>query len=328
MPECYRHPGVETGVSCSSCGRPICPDCMTPTPVGMRCPECSGEKTRIVSGPAAISGAGDWPATKVLIGICVAVYLLEILTGTGGLGAGGSAVLANFGVLGAGVAEGEWYRLITGGFLHLSIFHLAFNMVALFFLGRILEPSIGTVRFLAIYFASLLAGSFGAILLSGSFVNTVGASGAVFGIFGATFLIARGRGLDHIASQIGLILGINLLLTFTISGISIGGHIGGLVGGLACGALVVAGEKGRLGRSAGPIEYSAMAAIAIGSFIGAIAISEPVPGGFSDALAGFPYGITIAATMALAGLRGLNKGRRPYPVGHRKARWHFSNSRK
>lgn len=300
---------------------------MTPTPVGMRCPECSSEKTRVVSGPAAISGAGDWPATKVLIGICVVVYLLEILTGRGGLGAGGSTVLANFGVLGAGVADGEWYRLITGGFLHVSIFHLAFNMIALFFLGRILEPSIGTVRFLGIYFASLLAGSFGAILLSGSFVNTVGASGAVFGIFGATFVIARGRGLDHIASQIGLILGINLLLTFTISGISIGGHIGGLIGGLACGALVIAGEKGRLGRQAAFIEYSAIGAIALGSFLGAIAISQPVPGGFADALAGLPHGIPLALAMACAGLRGFVETRRAIPVENRKAgwpKWHFS----
>ena len=257
-----------------------------------------------MSGPAAISGTGDWPATKILIGACVAVYLLEIMTGSGGLAPGASTLLANFGVLGAGIAEGEWYRLVTGGFLHVSIFHLAFNMVALFFLGRILEPSIGTARFVGIYFASLLAGSFGAILLSGSFVNTVGASGAVFGIFGATFVIARGRGLDHIASQIGLILGINLLLTFTISGISIGGHIGGLLGGLACGALVVAGERGRLGRSAAAVEYSVIAVIAIGSFLGGIAISEPIPGGFGEAVAGIPYGAEPAALGLAAAVGG------------------------
>ena len=277
----------------------------------MRCPECSSEKTRVVSGPAAISGAGDWPATKALIGICVAVYFLEILTGTGGLNASSSSVLANFGVLGAGVAEGEWYRLVTGGFLHLSIFHLAFNMIALFFLGRILEPSIGTVRFLAIYFASLLAGSFGAILLSGSFVNTVGASGAVFGIFGATFVIARGRGLDHIASQIGLILGINLLLTFTISGISIGGHIGGLLGGLACGALVVAGERGKLGSSAAFVEYSSFGAIAFASLLGGILISEPIPGGFGDALAGLPgtVPLLVAGVALIPGLQAILRDR-------------------
>ena len=301
---------------------------MTPTPVGMRCPECSSEKTRVVSGPAAISGAGDWPATKVLIGICVAAYLLEILTGRGGLSAGGSTVLANFGVLGAGVADGEWYRLITGGFLHLSIFHLAFNMVALFFLGRILEPSIGTPRFLGIYFASLLAGSFGAILLSGSFVNTVGASGAVFGIFGATFVIARGRGLDHIAREIGIILGINLLLTFAIPGISIGGHLGGLVGGVICGALVIAGEKGRLGSFAAPVEYSAIAAVAIASFLGAIAVAEPIPGGFGEALAGLPSAAYLLLASTFAGLKGFGKALRGLPLQDRKARWHFSTRKR
>ncbi|MBK8294959.1 MAG: rhomboid family intramembrane serine protease [Solirubrobacterales bacterium] len=205
---CYRHPSVETGVSCSSCGRPICPDCMIQTPVGFRCPECGREKTRVVSGPAAISGTGAYPATLVLIGVNVAAFLLTIATGSGGLSAGGS-VFNNFSVLGVGVADGEWYRLITGGFLHAGFMHLAFNMFALYFLGKILEPSVGTVRFVMIYFACLLAGSFGAILLSGSFTPTVGASGAVFGIFGAVFVIARGRGLNDLAREVGIILAIN-----------------------------------------------------------------------------------------------------------------------
>ena len=277
MAQCYRHPEEETGVSCSSCGRPICSDCMTPTPVGMRCPECSREKTRVVSGVGET--AAGYPATKVLIGLCVVAYLLEIASGTGGISPGSSPVLNDFGLRGIFVADGQWYRLITCGFLHVSIFHLAFNMVALFFLGRILEPSIGTPRFLAIYFASMLAGSFGALLLSGSLVNTVGASGAVFGIFGATFVIARGRGLDHIAREIGVILGINLLLTFTIAGISIGGHLGGLIGGVLCGLMVIAGERGRLGSAPAVLEYGSFLAIALLSAIAAIAVSEPPPPG-------------------------------------------------
>ena len=148
-------------------------------------------------------------------------------------------------------------------------------MFALYFLGRVLEPSIGTPRFLAVYFASLLAGSFGAILLSGSFVLTVGASGAVFGIFGATFIIARGRGMNTIAREIGVILGINLLITFAIPGISIGGHLGGLIGGVLCGILIVAGERGRLGNNAKVLEYGGFAALAAVSLFAAIAISEP-----------------------------------------------------
>jgi len=243
----------------------------------MRCPECSQEKTRVVTGP--VSEGGGYPATKALIGLCVLAYLFGIASGGGGLGGGSSPLLFDFGLRGVFVADGQWYRLVTSGFLHVSLFHIAFNMVALYFLGRILEPSIGTPRFLAIYFASMLAGSFGALLLSGSLVNTVGASGAVFGIFGATFVIARGRGLNHIAREIGVILGINLLLTFTVAGISIGGHLGGLAGGVLCGLVVIAGERGRLGRSAPAVEYGVFATIALFSAFGAIAVSEPLPPG-------------------------------------------------
>lgn len=275
---CYRHPKVETGVSCSSCGRPICPDCMTPTPVGMRCPECASEKTRVRSGPAATSQVGGYPATVALIAINVIVFLAEMATGSGGLSSTTSDLIGDFGLRGAQVADGEWYRLVTSGFLHAGFMHIAFNMIALYFLGRVLEPSIGTVRFLMVYFASLLAGSFGAVLLSDNLALTVGASGAVFGLFAATFIIAYGRGLGHVANEIGLIIGINLLLTFTISGISIGGHLGGLIGGGLCGILVIAGERGYLGSNARLLEYGGMIAIAAVSVFAAISAAEPVPG--------------------------------------------------
>ncbi|MEX1219502.1 MAG: rhomboid family intramembrane serine protease [Solirubrobacterales bacterium] len=275
MDHCYRHPDVETRVSCSSCDRPICPDCMTPTPVGMRCPECSRERTRVTSGPAAVSSANSTPATFALIVICVGAYMLEIATSSGGLNTSFNSLITNFGLQGAAIGDGEWYRLLTGGFLHAGLLHLGFNMFALFFLGRILEPSIGTSRFLFVYFASLLAGSFGAILLSGNFVVTVGASGAVFGIFGATFIIARGRGMNTIAREIGVVLGINLLITFAIPGISIGGHLGGLIGGVLCGLLIVAGERGKLGSSAKFVEYGGFATVAVVSFLAAVLISEP-----------------------------------------------------
>lgn len=248
---------------------------MTPTPVGMRCPECSRERTRVTSGPAAVASANATPATFALIVICVGVYMVEIATASGGLNTSANSLITNFGLQGAAVGDGEWYRLITGGFLHAGLLHLGFNMFALYFLGRVLEPSIGTPRFLSVYFASLLAGSFGAVLLSGNFVLTVGASGAVFGIFGATFIIARGRGMTTIAREIGVILGINLLITFAIPGISIGGHLGGLIGGLICGALIVAGERGKLGSSAKLIEYGGFAAVAVVAFFAAISISEP-----------------------------------------------------
>ena len=273
METCYRHPDRETGVSCSSCGRPICPDCMTPTPVGMRCPECSKQRTRVTHGQAAFSPAGRAPATFALIAINAVAFLTEIGGGAGGLGATGSSVINSFGLQGFAVADGEWYRLLTGGFLHAGAIHLLFNMFALYILGRLLEPGIGTPRFLALYFASLFAGSFGALALSDPLQVTVGASGAVFGIFGATFVIARERGMSAIASQIGFVLLLNLALTFGISGISIGGHLGGLAGGLLCALAIVAGDRGLLGPRRVPVEMTAMALLGVLSIAGALAVA-------------------------------------------------------
>lgn len=271
MATCYRHPDRETGVSCSNCGRPICPDCMTPTPVGMRCPECAKQKTRVTRG-AVGPGRYDTPATYVLIALNVVAYLIEIAGGNGGLSPGNSSIVIDFGLYGPFVAEGEWYRLLTSGFLHASIIHLGFNMFALYFLGRILEPGIGTPRFVALYFASLFAGSFGALLLDPNAL-TIGASGAVFGIFGATFVIARHRRIDGLASSIGIILLLNLAITFGRPEISIGGHLGGLAAGVLCALVIVAGERGMLGPRRLPLELAAMIAIAIVSIVAAVAVA-------------------------------------------------------
>jgi membrane associated rhomboid family serine protease len=271
MATCYRHPNRETGVSCSNCGRPICPDCMTPTPVGMRCPECAKQKTRVTRG-AVGPGRYDTPATYVLIALNVVAYLIEIAGGNGGFSPGNSSIVIDFGLYGPFVAEGEWYRLLTSGFLHASIIHIGFNMFALYFLGRILEPGIGTPRFVALYFASLFAGSFGALLLDPNAL-TIGASGAVFGIFGATFVIARHRRIDGLASSIGIILLLNLAITFGRPEISIGGHLGGLAAGLLCALVIVAGERGMLGRRRLPLELAAMVAIGVFAIVAAIAVS-------------------------------------------------------
>jgi membrane associated rhomboid family serine protease len=271
MATCYRHPNRETGVSCSNCGRPICPDCMTPTPVGMRCPECANERTKVTRGAVAPSHY-DAPATYVLIALNIAAYLIEIAGGGGGLSPGNSSILLDFGLFGPSVAEGEWYRLLTSGFLHASIFHIGFNMFALYFLGRILEPGIGTPRFVALYFVSLFAGSFGALLLDPNAL-TIGASGAVFGIFGATFVIARSRGVDALASSIAFILVLNLAITFGRPEISIGGHLGGLAAGLLCALVIVAGDRGMLGPRRLPVELAMMIAIGVLSIIASIVIA-------------------------------------------------------
>ncbi|HEX3042145.1 MAG TPA: rhomboid family intramembrane serine protease [Solirubrobacterales bacterium] len=270
---CYRHPDRETRVSCSSCGRPICPDCMTPTPVGMRCPECASQRTKVVRNPTGTPGPDAIPATYALIAINVVVFLIEVATGAGGLFSTKiTQFIADFGLFGPSVAEGEWYRLVTSGFLHLGILHIGFNMFLLLILGRLLEPALGTPRFLALYFASLLAGSFGALVLDPNSL-TVGASGAVFGLAGAVFVIARGRGMDQLAGEIGFLIVFNLVWSFAASNISVGGHVGGLIGGTICALAIVAGEKGAFGRNRLPLEIAAMVLVAAVSVAGALTVA-------------------------------------------------------
>ena len=243
MATCYRHPSRETGVACSNCGRPICPDCMTPTPVGMRCPECARERTKVKT---MRSVQGEPRLVFALIAINVIAFLAEGQFGTQASG-GGTQVYEKGTLLGHlvnpfthqdvpgfGVAHGQYWRLITGGFLHAGFLHIAFNMYLLYVLGRMLEPVLGTVRFGLLYFASLLMGSAGALLAAPT-TPTVGASGAVFGLMGATFFELRARGVDPFAGgvlgSIGGLIIINLVFSFAVAGISVGGHIGGLIGG-------------------------------------------------------------------------------------------------
>jgi membrane associated rhomboid family serine protease len=246
---------------------------MTPTPVGMRCPECSRQRTKVVRNPTGAPGQfSAFPATVVLIAINVIVYLIEIAGGSGGLGEQHGQLIAEFGLFGPSVAEGEWYRLITSGFLHASLWHIGFNMLLLYFLGRLLEPALGTPRFVAVYFASLLAGSLGVMILDPNAL-TIGASGAIFGLAGATFVIARGRGMDAIAAEIGFLIVFNLIFGLTLARVSIGAHIGGLIGGIICALAIVAGERGMLGPKRLPIELALIVAVGAASFLVALAIA-------------------------------------------------------
>jgi membrane associated rhomboid family serine protease len=238
----------------------------------MRCPECSRQRTKVTRGVGEASLFSRAPATFILIGLNVAAYIAEVATGAGGLEANSSSLIPEFALFGPLVNDGEWYRLVTSGFLHAGLWHLAGNMILLYFLGRILEPGIGTVRFVAIYGVSLLAGSFGALLLTPLGV-TYGASGAVFGILAATFVIARGRGVDALASTVGILILLNLALSFGVRGISLGAHLGGLAAGVVCALLIIAGERGKLGERHLPAELLAMAAVAIAAVIGAFAVA-------------------------------------------------------
>jgi membrane associated rhomboid family serine protease len=270
---CYRHPDRETGVSCSNCGRPICPECMTSTPVGMRCPECARQTTKVRVGAGAFSpAAGRMPATIALIGINVVVFLIELAGGGAGSFSGGGNVINDAGLRGPDVANGDWWRVISGGFLHAGFLHLLLNMYVLYVAGSILEPGIGTPRFLGIYFVSLLAGSLGALIVDPNAL-TVGASGAIFGLMAAVVVIARGRGMEQIASQFGLFIVLNLVLTFSISGISIGGHIGGLIGGFVAAALVLFVERQMSGRVGFGFELTGIVLIIAATFAGALVVA-------------------------------------------------------
>jgi membrane associated rhomboid family serine protease len=242
---CYRHPKRETLVSCSECGRFICEECMNFAPVGIRCPE------HATVGPGAKPSAKRQmqmahrrastltaPATIALVAVNVAVYLVTVFQGAGINNPGGK-LFQNMWLSGAQVADGEWWRLVTSMFLHGSLLHLAFNMFALYWLGTVVEEAIGTARFLLVYMVSGLGGSAGALLISFSggslhmtplVAVTVGASGAIFGIMGALLVLEYMTTGSFAGQALGLIL-INLVITFSIPNISVGGHVGGLVVG-------------------------------------------------------------------------------------------------
>lgn len=187
---------------------------------------------------ASLDARADPILTKILIGLNVLAFLAaspnsELFVDGALLG---GWIYRDVGFI--GVDAGEWWRLVTGGFLHANLMHIGFNMYLLWVLGSQLEPFLGRLRFGLLYAGSLLAGSFGVMLLDPSHI-TVGASGAVFGLMGATLVAQRAQGVNPWQSSIGGLVAINLVLTFVIPGISIGGHLGGLVGGAIAAAAYI-----------------------------------------------------------------------------------------
>lgn len=249
VPHCYRHPDRETWITCQRCGRPICPDCMRSASVGFQCPECIAEGRRTVRSPRTVGG-GLVPSRAgyvswTLIGLNVIAYVAIWLTPTD---ISGWSEVEDYGVLlpvgtrfsdvgfVGGVADGEYWRLLTAAFLHASILHILFNMYALSLFGPMLEQALGYVRFIALYFTTAIASSVTVYWLSAEHQTTVGASGAIFGLFGASFAVLMKRGQD--VSSLVMLLGINLLITFTVPNISWQGHLGGLASGLVLGAVL------------------------------------------------------------------------------------------
>ncbi|WP_405389777.1 rhomboid family intramembrane serine protease [Streptomyces sp. NBC_01102] len=232
---CYRHPDRETGIRCVRCERPICTDCMIDASVGFQCPDCVREGSGAGHHPAASRPrtlAGGTVAsdprlvTKILLGINLAVFIAVSVAGRPLLDD-----LLLFGSAGGqGVAEGQWYRLVTSMFLHQEVWHIAFNMLGLWWLGGPLEAALGRVRYLLLYVLSGLAGSALTYWISDPSQGSLGASGAVFGLLGATAVLMRRMNYD-MRPLIALLV-VNLIFTFNPWGaIAWQAHIGGLVAG-------------------------------------------------------------------------------------------------
>ncbi|RVU15741.1 rhomboid family intramembrane serine protease [Streptomyces antnestii] len=250
---CYRHPKVETYVGCTRCARPICPDCMREAAVGFHCPDCVREGSRSIRQARTVFGGrvSTVPlVTYVLIGLNIAVYLAEAVR---------PGIADRFGMLGAGligpdgghyryvggfpdafhaegVAAGEWYRMLTGAFLHLpptegvfGVLHVAVNMWSLWNLGRIVETQLGRVRYLALYLLSAFGSSVLVYLIAPDTL-TVGASGAIFGLGAAYYVTARRLGADM--SGVNRFMAYFLVWMLISAGFaSWQGHLGGLLTG-------------------------------------------------------------------------------------------------
>jgi membrane associated rhomboid family serine protease len=242
VPTCFRHSGRETYVSCVRCGRPACPDCLRSAAVGQQCVECIRQANRTTRRPVGAFGGqitSGAVVTWTLVGINVVCYIGEIFFRNRVIGDG--VLIGRFGPS-IGVAQGQWYRLISNAFLHeplnsggIGPLHIIFNMWALIVVGPALERMLGRLRYVAVYLVSALAGSVLYYLIAPPSAEALGASGAIFGLFGAWFVLARRLRLD-IRQIIGLIA-INLFITFVIPGIAWQAHLGGLIAG---GALTAA----------------------------------------------------------------------------------------
>lgn len=254
--ECARHPGRPALTMCIRCERHVCGDDLIAAPVGYQCVDCarSGPEVRRLTDRPSL------PLTQTLV---LAIVGIALLGTTGAVGA------REFGLVPLLVGRGEWWRLITSAFLHGGLIHLAFNSILLWRLGESLEPTVGTPTFAGLAASGMAGGGLGVVglawlgvatsldrvplvgwvLASGPLTITVGASGMVFGLMGAVLAMLRRRGIDpwstSVGSTIGALVLLNLVLTFAVPSISVGGHVGGLLGGLAAGALVSTGHRAR-----------------------------------------------------------------------------------
>jgi membrane associated rhomboid family serine protease len=273
---CYRHPNEITAIRCTRCDRPICTDCMVPASVGFHCPECvaEGKRTtrvaRTVYGGRVRPGVAPGLVTKVLIAINVAVFIATSASGANPINGhtGSSTVYDRFALVPIQVAHGQWYRLITAAFLHYGILHIGFNMFALWITGPQLEAVLGRLRFATLYVLAGIGGSILSVALGPFDEQAAGASGAIFGLFAALYIVARHLNLQ--TGGIAATIVFNLIFTFSVSNIDWRGHVGGLITGAVIAVIFAYAPKGpsRDRMQAAGIAVVAIV-LAVGGFIAA-----------------------------------------------------------
>jgi membrane associated rhomboid family serine protease len=289
VPVCYRHPSRETYVRCTRCDRPICPDCMREASVGHQCPDCVAAGRRD-QRPARTTFGGGLAGSRgyVTIGLIVVNCLVALAAALSAHSAGALFGQGMAGLLGGStplhtdgslvpvlVADGQYYRLLTSMFLHYGIVHLGMNMWALWVLGRLLESVLGPARFFLLYMIAGLGGSVAVYAFADPRVATVGASGAIFGLFSALFVVLRRLGRN--ASSILPVLLLNLVITFTVPGISIQGHLGGLV----TGAVVAAGIAYAPTRWRTQVQTSVAVGVGVALVLATVARTAMIAGGIA-----------------------------------------------
>ncbi|MHA6797785.1 rhomboid family intramembrane serine protease [Bounagaea algeriensis] len=248
LPGCVRHPDRPTGLRCTRCERPVCPDCLREASVGYHCVDCVDEGRRRQREPKTVAGAqyrlGRPFVVLALIVLNVGMFVLTAVVAGSAQANLNSQLGADLAMVPLLTAQGQWWRLVTSGFLHFGLVHLAMNMIALWVIGRDLEVVLGRLRFLAVYVLGLLGGSVAVFVFGQQLSMMAGASGAVYGLMGGIALVALRLKIS--LRPVITVIVLNLLITFTIPQISVFGHLGGLVlGSAATAALVYAPQQRR-----------------------------------------------------------------------------------
>jgi membrane associated rhomboid family serine protease len=272
MAMCTFHPDRETYRTCSRCGQPACHDCLFDAPVGAQCRSCVRAAKPTAKQQLKTNLRQPTLVTQALLASFAAFFVIgALISGAGSsLGGGVTKLHERFALFGPAVANGEWWRLITSGFLHYGPIHLLFNGWSMWNVGQSLERGLGRWRFAGLFVVSVLGGSAGALLLSPNALSA-GASGGLFGFFAAGFMGSRARGIPFGASGWGPTLLMNLFITFSIPNISIGGHLGGGIAGGVCGAVLM-GRRSLVGTKSQRDQQDAGVLLAVGAAAIAIAL--------------------------------------------------------